>query len=138
MLSCAERLTDPTKVDPAGRDAVPAERIRTLSAADLGPGPWGQDGSPTYVGPVKVMAIERARLRWPELPLAEQVAAAVRYLGERGALIDSESGPNARVRGRDAACRRCRWSGSSSSPTAPTRLANCSALRPASEATSSR
>jgi len=97
ILSCAERLTDPTKVDPAGRDAVPADRIRTLSATDLGPGPWGQDGSPTYVGPVKVMAIERARLRWPELPLAEQVAAAVRYLGERGALIDSESGPNARV-----------------------------------------
>ncbi len=26
-----------------GRAAVPAERIRTLSAADLGPGPWGQD-----------------------------------------------------------------------------------------------
>src|SRR3954470_19042942 len=44
ILSCAERLTDPTKVDPAGRDAVPAERVRTMSAADLGPGPWGQDG----------------------------------------------------------------------------------------------
>jgi electron transfer flavoprotein alpha subunit len=96
ILSCAERLTEPTKVEPAGRDAVPAERIRTLSAADLGPGPWGQDGSPTYVGPVKVMAIERARLRWPELPVAEQVAAAVRYLGERGALVDSEPGPHAR------------------------------------------
>src|SRR3954453_3044465 len=45
VLSTAERLTEPTKVDPAGRIAVPAQRIRTLAAADLGPGPWGQEGS---------------------------------------------------------------------------------------------
>ncbi|MGH9009679.1 MAG: electron transfer flavoprotein subunit beta/FixA family protein, partial [Acidimicrobiia bacterium] len=37
VLSCAERLIDPCKVDPTGRAAVPAERIRRLSAADLGP-----------------------------------------------------------------------------------------------------
>ena len=30
MLSCAERLIDPTKVDPPGRAAVPAERIRRV------------------------------------------------------------------------------------------------------------
>ena len=89
VISCAERLTEPTKVDPPGRAAVPAERIRRVSASDLGPGPWGQDGSPTYVGPVKVMAIERARHRWPDAPLAEQVAAAARFLVERGALADS-------------------------------------------------
>src|SRR5689334_23770341 len=53
VLSTAERLTDPTKVDPEGRARVPADRITTLTAADFGPGPWGQDASPTWVGPVK-------------------------------------------------------------------------------------
>ena len=47
VLSCAERLIDPAKVDPPGRAAVPADRIRRLTAADLGPGPWGQAASPT-------------------------------------------------------------------------------------------
>ena len=46
-----------------GRAAVPADRIRRLTAADLGPGPWGADASPTWVGPVKVMAVSRARDR---------------------------------------------------------------------------
>jgi electron transfer flavoprotein alpha/beta subunit len=36
ILSCAERLIDPAKVDPPGRAAVPADRIRRLTAADLG------------------------------------------------------------------------------------------------------
>ena len=67
VLSCAERLTEPSKVDPPGRAAVPADRIRRLSAADLGPGPWGVDASPTTVGPVKVMEVTaraaRARRR---------------------------------------------------------------------------
>src|SRR3954451_21715989 len=43
VLSTAERLTEPTKVDPEGRARVPADRIRRVSAADLGPGPWGQE-----------------------------------------------------------------------------------------------
>jgi electron transfer flavoprotein alpha subunit len=85
ILSCAERLIDPAKVDPAGRAAVPADRIRTLTAADLGPGPWGQAASPTSVGAVKVMEVARARYRAPELPLADQARAAVRLLHERGA-----------------------------------------------------
>jgi electron transfer flavoprotein alpha subunit len=89
VLSCAERLCDPTKVDPPGRAAVPAERIRRLTAADLGPGPWGADASPTWVGPVKVMAVSRARVAHPDAPLAEQVRAAVRVLRERGALRES-------------------------------------------------
>src|SRR5689334_3928317 len=41
ILSCAERLTDPSKVDPEGRAQVDAARIRTITAADLGRGPWG-------------------------------------------------------------------------------------------------
>ena len=85
------------------------------------------------------MAIERARSRWPELPLAEQVAAAVRYLGERGALIDSESGAE-----RDAvpvATPRARRSGRGGRRRARPRAlrpASSSAPRPVSEAASSR
>ncbi len=87
VLSCAERLCDPAKVDPPERAAVPAERIRRLTAADLEPGPWGRDASPTWVGPVKVMAVSRARLVNADAPLAEQVRAAVHVLRERGALF---------------------------------------------------
>ncbi|GIU89871.1 MAG: hypothetical protein KatS3mg010_0970 [Acidimicrobiia bacterium] len=97
ILSCAERLCDPTKVDPAGRAAVPADRIRRLRAADLGSGPWGQAGSPTWVGPVKVMAVERARRRWPDLDLRSQVEQAVAELQRRGALDDSAGAAVGRV-----------------------------------------
>ena len=86
VLSCAERLTEPSKVDPPGRAAVPADRIRRLSAADLGPGPWGVDASPTTVGPVKVMEVTRARHVRADAPVEEQVRDAARLLHERGAL----------------------------------------------------
>src|SRR5437879_1613286 len=86
VLSCAERLTEPSKVDPPGRAAVPADRIRRLSAADLGPGPWGVDASPTAVGPVKVMEVARARHTRADAPLDEQVRDAARRLIERNAL----------------------------------------------------
>jgi electron transfer flavoprotein alpha subunit len=88
VLSTAERLTDPTKVDPEGRAEVPAECITTISAADLGAGPWGQAASPTTVGPVRLMAHERLRHRLPEAPLSHQVRAAVDLLVHRGALHD--------------------------------------------------
>ena len=91
VLSCAERLCDPAKVDPPGRAAVPSDRIRRLIAADLGPGPWGADASPTWVGPVKVMAVSRARISHPDAPLAEQVRAAAHILHERGALREGTS-----------------------------------------------
>jgi electron transfer flavoprotein alpha subunit len=94
VLTCAERLCEPTKVDPPGRAAVPADRIRRLNAGDLGAGPWGADASPTWVGPIKVMAVTRARRVQPDAPLAEQVRAAVRLLVERGAL-NSETGETA-------------------------------------------
>jgi electron transfer flavoprotein alpha subunit len=86
VLSTAERLTDPTKVDPEGRAQVEAARITTLTAADLGPGPWGQAASPTWVGPVRVMAHERLHRRQPDAPLEQQVRDAVELLVERGAL----------------------------------------------------
>jgi electron transfer flavoprotein alpha subunit len=86
VISTAERLCEPCKVDPDGRAAVPAERIRRVRAADLGPGPWGQEGSPTWVGPVRVHETERVRHLRPDAPLDEQVRDAVDVLLERGAL----------------------------------------------------
>jgi electron transfer flavoprotein alpha subunit len=97
ILSCAERLIDPAKVDPPGRAAVPADRIRRLTAADLGAGPWGQAASPTSVGNVKVMAVTRARRMEPEAPIADQVRAAVKLLHERGAFLDARDATQATV-----------------------------------------
>lgn len=90
LLSCAERLTEPTKVDPPARALVPSHLIRRVTATDLGPGPWGQDASPTWVGPVKVMAVARARRMWPDEPLDVQSRQAVRLLLDRGALTDDD------------------------------------------------
>lgn len=95
LLSCAERLCDPAKVPPEGRAAVAADRIRRLSAADLGPGPWGQAGSPTRVGRIEVLQVERTRVVLSGPP-AEQVEHAVAVLRDRGAL--SPSGTVARER----------------------------------------
>jgi electron transfer flavoprotein alpha subunit len=98
IASTAERLCEPAKVDPEGRAAVPADRIRVLTAADLGAGPWGEDGSGTYVGEVRVLEIDRARNTLSGT-VDEQVDEAVRLLVERGALVrpqtrgDSERKP---------------------------------------------
>ncbi len=86
LLSTAERLIDPCKVDPDGRAAVPMDAIRHLRADDLGPGPWGQAGSPTTVGRVRVHETERLRHLLPDSPLQEQIDRAVKILTERGAL----------------------------------------------------
>ena len=86
VLSCAERLCEPAKVDPPGRAAVPGGRIRVLASTALGPGPWGAHASPTWVGPVKVVAVSRARRKRADAPLEEQVRDAVQLLVERGAL----------------------------------------------------
>ena len=91
VLSCAERLCEPAKVDPAGRAAVPADRLRTLRAADLGLGPWGEGGSGTYVGEVRVLEVHRDR-RILDGPVAEQVRDAMKLLADRGALTDG-TGP---------------------------------------------
>ncbi|HEV7524509.1 MAG TPA: FAD-binding protein [Acidimicrobiia bacterium] len=99
ILSCAERLIDPAKVDPPGRAAVGAARIRRLSAADLGPGPWGQAASPTSVGDVKSMAVTRARRRKPEAAVTAQVHEAVRMLHERGAFDNGAERGRAEVVG---------------------------------------
>ena len=98
LLSCAERLTEPAKVDPEGRVAVAAERIRRLSATDLGEGPWGQAGSPTVVGDVRILEAQRQQvvLRGP---VEQQVVEAVAFLRDRGALgRSSHASPGAPTR----------------------------------------
>jgi len=61
VLSCAERLCDPCKIkEPEVWATVDADLIRVVTAADLGAGPWGQAGSPTTVGAVRTLDVERA------------------------------------------------------------------------------
>ena len=84
VLSCAERLCEPSKVPSPQRSLVPAERIRFADTAMLGSGPWGQDGSPTRVGETRLMAVDRQRQVEPNLPLAEQVRQAVSVIAQKG------------------------------------------------------
>ena len=86
ILATAERLCSPTKVDPEDRDAVEPEKISVLTAADLGGGPWGQAGSPTWVGETKMLDVDRAHLML-EGPLSEQIAQALDILKNRQALV---------------------------------------------------
>ncbi len=86
VMSTAERLIDPCKIkDPAVWATVDPERIVRVSASDLGPGPWGQEGSPTWVGEVRAETVDRDGVRLTG-PLAAQVDQAVRFLADRGAL----------------------------------------------------
>ncbi|WP_207770301.1 FAD-binding protein, partial [Frankia canadensis] len=91
VASCAERLCEPAKAPLPARAAVPADRLRHLVAADLGPGPWGAAASRTVVGPTRTLARPRLRTRLSG-PLEHQVAEAVRLLAARGALDAPETG----------------------------------------------
>jgi electron transfer flavoprotein alpha subunit len=86
MLSCAERLCEPSKVPTEQRADIPANLIRTLRAADIGPGPWGAAGSLTKVGACRSILIQRGRRLLPDAPVDVQVHEAVRELRCRGAL----------------------------------------------------
>jgi electron transfer flavoprotein alpha subunit len=92
VLSVAERLCEPCKVDPEGRAVVPVERLTRLGAAALGPGPWGDAGSPTVVGATRVMVHERAATVL-DGPVGAQVDAALALLEARGALTPRAAGP---------------------------------------------
>jgi len=85
LLSCAERLIDPAKQPPEDRAAVPAERIRTLTAADLGDGPWGVEASPTWVGDIRLLGVERMGEVLTG-PVEAQVDRLVEVLDDRGVL----------------------------------------------------
>ncbi len=86
VLSVAERLIEPAKVPAHRRAGVPTDRILRIGAAELGPGPWGAEGSPTSVGPVRVSEIGRERHVFAGSPPGELVRRAVEALRERGAL----------------------------------------------------
>jgi electron transfer flavoprotein alpha subunit len=90
VASCAERLCDPCKIkDPAQWATVDDGRIRRLTAADLGPGPWGHEASPTTVGAIRVIEAERAS-EVLSGPLGSQVERVVDVLVERGALAGGD------------------------------------------------
>lgn len=96
VVSVAERLCQPCKVDPEGRRQVSTDKLRRLSAQDVGDGPWGDDGSPTKVGAVRVHRQVRARRRLSG-DVADQVEEAVHLLQERGALTPDFRAPEAAV-----------------------------------------
>ena len=104
VLTVAERLCDPCKVDPDGRAAVDPGRVRRVSASDLGPGPWGDAGSPTVVGATRPMEHERA-LVVLDGPVDAQVQRAVDELVRRGALTDDAGRQRAGGNHRAAAPR---------------------------------
>ncbi len=83
VLSVAERITSPCKMPPAARAAVAADRIRRVSASDLGPGPWGIAGSRTRVGETRLVPVERLGLRLTGT-VEEQAAQAAAVLMARG------------------------------------------------------
>jgi electron transfer flavoprotein alpha subunit len=84
VISTAERLCDPCKVDEAGRAAVDAAHIRQLTAEQLGSGPWGLEGSPTRVGNVRTLTHSRRMVRLSG-SLTAQAEQAVTLLAERRA-----------------------------------------------------
>ena len=100
VVSCAERLCDPCKIkDPEAWATVDGSHIQTVSAADLGPGPWGQEASPTTVGPVQMIDVERGRQMMTGT-LDEQIDQAVAILAEKGALASGSSTEPPLVPGR--------------------------------------
>ena len=84
-LSTAERLCSPSKAPPEVYREVAADRIVRLAAADLDVPveQLGASGSPTSVGPIRVLTATRRALR------AASVAEAVDLLEEFGAFSDA-------------------------------------------------
>ena len=93
VVSCAERLCDPCKVkDPEAWATVDPALIELLDAADLGPGPWGADGSPTRVGRTRLLDVDRAGERLDEVGPG-QVARVLEVLRARGVFDADIDGP---------------------------------------------
>ncbi len=93
LLTCAERLINPVKIDPATREAAQSRAIETVTAADLGAAPdqLGLKGSPTWVQEVRAQPSPKVECRMidasdPERAAEEVVAA----LDSAGALKPRE------------------------------------------------
>ena len=112
LLSCAERLCPPCKVkepevwaeqdgslitklsaaDIADGDPAGTSRTRTGETGTAGTGLWGQEGSPTSVGEVRIVPTDRERLIvWTGADgssedLETAIQRTVRRCSERGAL----------------------------------------------------
>jgi electron transfer flavoprotein alpha subunit len=84
VISVAERSCEPARANPAARAAVSPARIRRLSAADLGAGPWGQAGSPTRVSEVRAVESTRQQIVL-DGPAVRQVEDAIQLLVACGA-----------------------------------------------------
>ncbi len=76
VVACAERLIEPSKVDPSGRANVAASRIVRSSAQELGAGPWGVAASPTSVGETRHVPVDRILHRRADLDLDRQIDLA--------------------------------------------------------------
>ena len=93
VLSCAERLCDPCKVkEPEAWATVDARLLTSITATEIGPGPWGQAGSPTSVGEVRVLEVPRTGERL-EGAGTGQVDRVVEVLRDRGALVADDRPP---------------------------------------------
>ena len=122
-----------------GRPARPRRGARRAASAaspppTSAPGPWGADASPTWVGPVKVMAVSRARRR--RIPTRRSPSrCATPCTCCTSAARCATTAADARAEVVPRAARRSvagPRSRSSPSPTARTRPASCSASRRAS------
>ncbi len=93
VLSCAERLCDPCKVkEPEAWATVDARLLTSITATEIGPGPWGQAGSPTSVGEVRVLEVPRTGERLQGAGTG-QVDRVVEVLRDRGALVADDRPP---------------------------------------------
>jgi len=85
LISCAERLIDPCKVDETRGAQVAPELIETIGTAELGPGPWGAAASPTGVGEIRAHIVAREKIIGVGT-IDEQVAQIIKLLERRDAL----------------------------------------------------
>ena len=101
VLSTAERLCAPSKAPPEEYSKVAGDLIVRLAAADLDvpAGQLGAAGSPTSVGPVRVLTATRRALR------ASSAAEAVDLIDELGAFADDPPGSDDGGTGREDASR---------------------------------
>jgi electron transfer flavoprotein alpha subunit len=89
LITTAERLCAPAKAPRPQRDAVDPALIKLVDARALGAGPWGQAGSPTTVGELRIHQ-HRRQMIVLRGSLASQVDDAVRVLRQHG-LLDSST-----------------------------------------------